>query len=89
MLFRLMLVIHGFFSALFLLLRRDGVLSREEMLAYFKKVNFMRALRESFVHDFVETTYLSPTFCAHCKGLVSYVNFTTCMYSCSVGFKGC
>ncbi|XP_065180543.1 RAS guanyl-releasing protein 2-like [Sycon ciliatum] len=49
---------------------QDGVLSREEMLAYFKKVNFMRALRESFVHDFVETTFFSPAYCAHCKGLL-------------------
>lgn len=43
-------------------------------MAYFKKVHSMRALRESFVHDFQETTYFSPTFCAHCTNLVSLDN---------------
>lgn len=49
----------------------DGVISRSEMLAYFIRGN-SRLLRSSFKHNFHETTYFRPTYCAHCNGLVSF-----------------
>ena len=60
---------------LFSVLRRvftfsDGVVTKEEMKNYFLKANF-RALGRDFCHNFQETTYLTPSFCEHCGGMVS------------------
>ena len=46
--------------------------SKSEMKTYFIRVN-CHALRNSFKHDFHETTYFKPTFCIHCTGLVSTI----------------
>ena len=40
------------------------------MKAYFLKANY-RALGRDFIHNFQETTYLTPNFCEHCGGMVS------------------
>jgi hypothetical protein len=57
---------------LFFLNNRNGMISREEMKNYFLKVNY-HALKTEFKHVFDEHTYLKPTFCAHCKGFVSFM----------------
>lgn len=48
---------------------QDGMISKEEMREYFVRAN-CHALRSGFKHDFHETTYFKPTFCAHCTGLL-------------------
>lgn len=48
---------------------KNGMISREEMKNYFLKVNY-HALKTEFKHNFDETTFMKPTFCAHCKGFV-------------------
>ena len=48
----------------------DGVVTKDEMKAYFLKANY-RALGRDFIHNFQETTYLTPNFCEHCGGVVS------------------
>ncbi len=45
------------------------MISKSEMKTYFIRAN-CHALRNSFKHDFHETTYFRPTFCIHCTGLV-------------------
>lgn len=50
---------------------RDGMISKAEMKTYFFKAN-CHVLQNSFKHEFHETTYLKPTFCTHCTGLVSF-----------------
>lgn len=49
---------------------RDGLISKSDMVSYFMSAN-SKAIRVAFQHDFNETTYFKPTFCAHCAGLVS------------------
>lgn len=51
---------------------RDGMISKAEMKTYFFKAN-CHVLQNSFKHEFHETTYLKPTFCTHCTGLVSFI----------------
>jgi len=46
------------------------MISQEEMKKYFIHAN-CHALKSGFKHEFHETTYFKPTFCAHCAGLVS------------------
>ncbi|KAG8201803.1 hypothetical protein JTE90_027285 [Oedothorax gibbosus] len=48
---------------------RDGMISRTELISYFVSTN-SKAIRVAFQHDFNETTYFKPTFCAHCAGLL-------------------
>ncbi|GAB6024159.1 Ras guanyl-releasing protein 3 [Chamberlinius hualienensis] len=48
---------------------KDGMISKSEMKNYFIRANCY-ALRSGFKHDFHETTYFKPTFCAHCTGLL-------------------
>ena len=48
----------------------DGVVTKDEMKSYFLKANH-RALGRDFIHNFQETTYLTPNFCEHCGGVVS------------------
>ncbi|XP_052105523.1 ras guanyl-releasing protein 3-like isoform X1 [Mytilus californianus] len=48
---------------------QDGKISKAEMKTYFFRAN-CHALRNSFKHDFHETTYFKPTFCIHCTGLL-------------------
>lgn len=51
------------------------MISKAEMKTYFFKAN-CHVLQNSFKHDFHETTYLKPTFCIHCTGLVSaFISF--------------
>ncbi|XP_062523544.1 RAS guanyl-releasing protein 2-B-like [Corticium candelabrum] len=47
----------------------DGRISPEELFDYFFQAN-LPMMRRSFNHFFTETTYFSPTFCYHCKGLL-------------------
>lgn len=46
------------------------MISKAELIAYFVSTN-SKAIRVAFQHEFNETTYFKPTFCAHCAGLVS------------------
>ncbi|KAJ9576133.1 hypothetical protein L9F63_007020, partial [Diploptera punctata] len=46
----------------------DGMISQEEMKKYFIHAN-CHALKSGFKHEFHETTYFKPTYCAHCTGL--------------------
>lgn len=57
-------------SVLLISLGRDGVISKSDLKSYFISTN-SKAIRVAFQHDFNETTYFKPTFCAHCAGLVS------------------
>lgn len=52
---------------------RDGLISKEEMMAYFlrAKSQFQCKMGPGFIHNFQEMTYLKPTFCEHCAGFVS------------------
>lgn len=51
--------------------RRDGQISREEMIDYFMKASSLLNCKMGFIHTFTETTYVKPTFCEHCAGFVS------------------
>jgi RAS guanyl-releasing protein 3 len=51
---------------------RDGMISKAEMKTYFIRANY-QALKREFKHDFHETTYFKPTFCANCGGLVNTI----------------
>lgn len=50
--------------------RRDGKISREEMIDYFMKASSLLNCKMGFIHTFTETTYVKPTFCEHCAGFV-------------------
>lgn len=58
---------------LFISPNRDGLISKEEMMAYFlrAKSQFQCKMGPGFIHNFQEMTYLKPTFCEHCAGFVS------------------
>lgn len=58
---------------LYFLPNRDGLISKEEMMAYFlrAKSQFQCKMGPGFIHNFQEMTYLKPTFCEHCAGFVS------------------
>lgn len=58
---------------LYFFLNRDGLISKEEMMAYFlrAKSQFQCKMGPGFIHNFQEMTYLKPTFCEHCAGFVS------------------
>lgn len=48
---------------------KDGMISRAEMKNYFLRANY-HALKSEFKHEFHETTYFKPAFCAHCDGFL-------------------
>lgn len=53
-------------------LYREGLVSREEITAYFMRASVICSkLGLGFVHNFQETTYMKPTFCDNCSGFVS------------------
>lgn len=60
------------FSCIYVLFHRDGLISKEEMMAYFlrAKSQFHCKMGPGFIHNFQEMTYLKPTFCEHCAGFV-------------------
>lgn len=51
---------------------RDGLISKDEMIAYFLRANPLLQCKmgPGFIHNFQEMTYLKPTFCEHCAGFV-------------------
>ncbi|XP_075194263.1 ras guanyl-releasing protein 3 isoform X2 [Anomaloglossus baeobatrachus] len=51
---------------------QDGLISKEEMMAYFlrAKSQFHCKMGPGFIHNFQEMTYLKPTFCEHCAGFL-------------------
>ncbi|XP_023654031.1 RAS guanyl-releasing protein 2-like isoform X1 [Paramormyrops kingsleyae] len=48
----------------------DGQISREEMIDYFTKASSLLNCKMGFIHTFVESNYVKPTFCIHCAGLI-------------------
>ena len=67
------------------------------MKSYFLKANY-RALGRDFIHNFQETTYLTPSFCEHCGGVVgimatmatkktTYCHVTTIFYFVVMGIN--
>jgi hypothetical protein len=50
---------------------RDGQISKHEMKTYFINLNKQSTdFRRGFKHNFHETTFLTPTLCAHCNKLL-------------------
>ncbi|KAJ8359595.1 hypothetical protein SKAU_G00161200 [Synaphobranchus kaupii] len=51
---------------------QDGLISKDEMMAYFLRANSLLQCKmgPGFVHNFQEMTYLKPTFCEHCAGFL-------------------
>ncbi|XP_056147518.1 ras guanyl-releasing protein 3 [Lampris incognitus] len=51
---------------------QDGLISKDEMMAYFLRANplLQCKLGPGFIHNFQEMTYLRPTFCEHCAGFL-------------------
>ncbi|XP_077139126.1 ras guanyl-releasing protein 3 [Ranitomeya variabilis] len=51
---------------------QDGLISKEEMMAYFlrAKSQFHCKMGPGFIHNFQEMNYLKPTFCEHCAGFL-------------------
>ncbi|XP_048378141.1 RAS guanyl-releasing protein 4 isoform X1 [Stegostoma tigrinum] len=59
------------FSFLILDKDREGLISREEITAYFLRgSSICSKLRLGFLHNFQETTYKKPTFCDSCAGFL-------------------
>uniref|UniRef100_A0A4W3JVR5 RAS guanyl releasing protein 3 (calcium and DAG-regulated) n=1 Tax=Callorhinchus milii TaxID=7868 RepID=A0A4W3JVR5_CALMI len=50
----------------------DGLISKDEMMAYFLRANSQLQCKmgPGFIHNFQEITYLKPTFCEHCAGFL-------------------
>ncbi|KAK3538287.1 hypothetical protein QTP70_034769 [Hemibagrus guttatus] len=50
----------------------DGLISKDEMMAYFLRANpiLQCKMGPGFIHNFQEMTYLKPTFCEHCAGFL-------------------
>ena len=53
----------------------DGLISYDELLAYFESANSQ--LRERFTHQFVEHTFIGTPVCEHCKGMVRSTHSVT------------
>uniref|UniRef100_A0A4W4FJW0 RAS guanyl releasing protein 3 (calcium and DAG-regulated) n=1 Tax=Electrophorus electricus TaxID=8005 RepID=A0A4W4FJW0_ELEEL len=51
---------------------QDGLISKDEMMAYFLRANpvLQCKMGPGFIHNFQEMTYLKPTFCEHCAGFL-------------------
>uniref|UniRef100_A0A8C9XRD6 RAS guanyl releasing protein 3 (calcium and DAG-regulated) n=1 Tax=Sander lucioperca TaxID=283035 RepID=A0A8C9XRD6_SANLU len=51
---------------------QDGLISKDEMMAYFLRANPLLKCKmgPGFIHSFQEMTYLKPTFCEHCAGFL-------------------
>uniref|UniRef100_A0A8C1TC66 RAS guanyl releasing protein 2 n=1 Tax=Cyprinus carpio TaxID=7962 RepID=A0A8C1TC66_CYPCA len=49
---------------------QDGKISREEMIDYFMRASSLLNCKMGFIHTFIETTYVKPTFCEHCTGFI-------------------
>ncbi|XP_024119811.1 ras guanyl-releasing protein 3 isoform X1 [Oryzias melastigma] len=51
---------------------QDGLISKDEMMAYFLRANplLQSKMGPGFIHNFQEMTYLKPTFCDHCAGFL-------------------
>uniref|UniRef100_A0A673KNM1 Ras guanyl-releasing protein 3-like n=1 Tax=Sinocyclocheilus rhinocerous TaxID=307959 RepID=A0A673KNM1_9TELE len=50
---------------------QDGLISKDEMMAYFLRANPLLQCKmgPGFIHNFQEMTYLKPTFCEHYCGV--------------------
>uniref|UniRef100_A0A671Q5R2 Ras guanyl-releasing protein 3-like n=1 Tax=Sinocyclocheilus anshuiensis TaxID=1608454 RepID=A0A671Q5R2_9TELE len=64
---------------------QDGLISKDEMMAYFLRANPLLQCKmgPGFIHNFHEMTYLKPTFCEHCAGFVR-ADFTSFLSHCGV-----
>ncbi|KAM9788117.1 RAS guanyl-releasing protein 1-like [Syngnathus typhle] len=50
---------------------KEGLVNRDEITAYFMRASVICSkLGLGFVHNFQETTYMKPTFCDNCSGLL-------------------
>ncbi|XP_077350861.1 ras guanyl-releasing protein 3 isoform X2 [Festucalex cinctus] len=51
---------------------QDGLISKDEMMAYFLRANPLLQCKmgPGFLHNFQEMTFLKPTFCEHCAGFL-------------------
>ncbi|XP_077585482.1 ras guanyl-releasing protein 3 [Stigmatopora nigra] len=51
---------------------QDGLISKDEMIAYFLRANPLLQCKmgPGFLHNFQEMTFLKPTFCEHCAGFL-------------------
>uniref|UniRef100_A0A8C1JG12 RAS guanyl releasing protein 3 (calcium and DAG-regulated) n=1 Tax=Cyprinus carpio TaxID=7962 RepID=A0A8C1JG12_CYPCA len=67
---------------------QDGLISKDEMMAYFLRANPLLQCKmgPGFIHNFQEMTYLKPTFCEHCAGFVraDFICHSHCCSNCSV-----
>ncbi|XP_021246029.1 ras guanyl-releasing protein 3 isoform X3 [Numida meleagris] len=63
---------------------QDGLISKEEMMAYFlrAKSQFQCKMGPGFIHNFQEMTYLKPTFCEHCAGFTAVPTATSSAGTC-------
>ncbi|KAJ8266117.1 hypothetical protein GJAV_G00126120 [Gymnothorax javanicus] len=49
---------------------QDGQISREEMIDYFTKASSLLNCKMGFIHTFVESNNVKPSFCQHCTGII-------------------
>ncbi|XP_034754452.1 ras guanyl-releasing protein 3 [Etheostoma cragini] len=61
---------------------QDGLISKDEMIAYFLRANPLLQCKmgPGFIHCFQEMTYLKPTFCEHCAGFVCILRVSYCTF---------
>uniref|UniRef100_A0A7N6BWM9 RAS guanyl releasing protein 3 (calcium and DAG-regulated) n=1 Tax=Anabas testudineus TaxID=64144 RepID=A0A7N6BWM9_ANATE len=69
---------------------QDGLISKDEMIAYFLRANplLQSKMGPGFIHNFQEMTYLKPTFCEHCAGFVCISHILSLYHTCLCISKG-
>lgn len=83
-----LLILLSFFSLSASLSLRDGLISKDEMIAYFLRANPLLQCKmgPGFIHNFQEMTYLKPTFCEHCAGFVCISKILSLHVPCLLNF---